>query len=166
MKLEIDISEHEWEYLNKLVANGDQLGHYERLLVNGRSKTEWIPVNEKMPEVTGYYLIQYSRAICRDEMAVAYYSVEEKESDSNYEWEFKPCCGEYKEVVAWRPLPKPHSEVDLVKSLVKSIPLDKVKQAKEEISKSCYKACITDDGVIRESKVLEILDRLMESEEK
>lgn len=46
-----------------------------------------------------------------------------------------------------------------------SIPLDKVKQAKEEISKSCYKACITDDGVIRESKVLEILDKLIESED-
>jgi hypothetical protein len=45
-----------------------------------------------------------------------------------------------------------------------SIPLDKVEQAKEEISKSCYKACITDDGVIRESKVLEILDKLIESE--
>lgn len=43
----------------------------------------------------------------------------------------------------------------------RSIPLDKVEQAKEEISKSCYKACITDDGVIRESKVLEILDRLI-----
>lgn len=35
MQILIDISEHEWEYLNKLVANGDQLGHYERLLVNG-----------------------------------------------------------------------------------------------------------------------------------
>lgn len=30
-----------------------------------------------------------------------------------------------------------------------TIPLDKVEQAKEKISKSCYKACITDDGVIR-----------------
>jgi hypothetical protein len=49
---------------------------------------------------------------------------------------------------------------------VKAIPLDKVKEAREEISKSCYKACITDDGVIRESKVLEILDKLIESEEK
>lgn len=45
-----------------------------------------------------------------------------------------------------------------------SIPLDKVKEAREEISKGCYKACIDDDGVIRESKVLEILDRLIESE--
>lgn len=31
----INISKHEWEYINKLVENGDQLGHYERLLVNG-----------------------------------------------------------------------------------------------------------------------------------
>lgn len=31
----INISKHEWEYLNKLVENGDQFGHYERLLVNG-----------------------------------------------------------------------------------------------------------------------------------
>lgn len=32
----INITKHEWEYLNKLVENGDQLGHYERLLVNGK----------------------------------------------------------------------------------------------------------------------------------
>lgn len=31
----INIAKHEWEYLNKLVENGDQLGHYERLVVNG-----------------------------------------------------------------------------------------------------------------------------------
>ena len=49
---------------------------------------------------------------------------------------------------------------------IKAVSLDKVKQAKEEISKSCYKACITDDGVIMESKVLEILDKLIESEGK
>lgn len=47
---------------------------------------------------------------------------------------------------------------------VQAIPLDKVKQAREEISKSCYKACITDDGDIKESKVLAILDKLIESE--
>lgn len=47
-----------------------------------------------------------------------------------------------------------------------SIPLDRIKEAKEKISKSCYKACITDDGVIRESKVLGILDKLIESEDK
>ena len=35
IELVINITEHEWEYLNKLVKNGDQLGHYERLLVNG-----------------------------------------------------------------------------------------------------------------------------------
>lgn len=35
IELVINITKYEWEYLNKLVENGDQLGHYERLLVNG-----------------------------------------------------------------------------------------------------------------------------------
>ena len=48
---------------------------------------------------------------------------------------------------------------------IQAIPLDRIKQAKEEISKSCYKACITDDGVIKESKVLEILDKLIAESE-
>lgn len=74
----------------------------------------WTPVSEGMPKKTDYYLIQYSRKICPDEMAVAFYDVEEKESDPNYSWEFKPNCGEYKEVIAWMPLLgkyKPKSEV-------------------------------------------------------
>ena len=33
----INITRQEWEYLNKLVENGDQLGHYERLIANGKS---------------------------------------------------------------------------------------------------------------------------------
>lgn len=45
-----------------------------------------------------------------------------------------------------------------------AIPIEEIEKAKEEISKSCYKACITDDGVIRESKVLEILDKLVGGE--
>ena len=39
--------------------------------------------------------------------------------------------------------------------------VDRIKKAREEVSKSCYKACITDDGVIRESKVLAIIDKLI-----
>lgn len=35
MKVVVNITKREWEYLNKLVENGDQLRHYERLLVNG-----------------------------------------------------------------------------------------------------------------------------------
>jgi hypothetical protein len=67
---------------------------------------KWIPVSERLPKITDFYLIQYSREICGDEITVAYYSVEEKRSDPDYEWEFKPHCGEYKEVIAWMPLPK------------------------------------------------------------
>ena len=69
--------------------------------------TRWIPCSERMPEVTGYYLIQYSRRICSDEMAVAFYSVEEAEIDENYTWEFKPFA-DCKEVIAWMPLPQPY----------------------------------------------------------
>lgn len=68
----------------------------------------WISVSEELPKNTDYYLIQYSRKYCHDELAVAFYDVEEKESDPDYEWEFKPNCGEYKEVIAWMPLPKPY----------------------------------------------------------
>ena len=35
IKVIVNITKHEWEYLNKLVENGDQLGHHERLIVNG-----------------------------------------------------------------------------------------------------------------------------------
>jgi len=66
----------------------------------------WTLVSESMPKDTDYYLIQYSTECCSDEMAVVYYSVEEKRSDPDYDWEFHPQCGEYKEVIAWMPLPE------------------------------------------------------------
>lgn len=72
-------------------------------------QTKMIPVSESMPEKTDYYLIQYSREACPDEMAVAFYSVEEAEVDSNYTWEFKPLA-DCKEVIAWQPLPEPYEE--------------------------------------------------------
>ena len=67
----------------------------------------WIPVSERLPEKTDYYIIQYSREVCPDEMAVAFYSVEEAEVDSNYTWEFKPIA-DCKDVIAWQPLPQPY----------------------------------------------------------
>lgn len=54
-------------------------------------------------------MIQYSREVCPDEMAVAFYSVEEAEVDSNYTWEFKPIA-DCKEVIAWQPLPELYEE--------------------------------------------------------
>jgi hypothetical protein len=35
MKVEIEIAEHEWDYLSKLAENGDILGHYERIISGG-----------------------------------------------------------------------------------------------------------------------------------
>ena len=45
------------------------------------------------------------------------------------------------------------TEQDIVKPYLDTL--------KVNISQCCYKACLTDDGVIRESKVLEIIDSLL-----
>ena len=59
-----------------------------------------------MPKKTGYYLVQYTRKYCRDEMAVAFYSVEEARCDDDYTWEIET-FSDIKEVIAWMPLPEP-----------------------------------------------------------
>ena len=69
----------------------------------------WTPCSERLPEHTGFYLIQHSRECCADEMAVAFYSVEEHEIDPDDCWEFSS-VGDVKEVIAWMPLPKPYTE--------------------------------------------------------
>ncbi len=78
-------------------------------LPNVLPEVKWIPIKDRMPSITGYYLIQYTRAVCADEMAVAFYSVEEKELDPNYTWEFKTNGGDCKEVIAWMSLPEPYN---------------------------------------------------------
>lgn len=104
----IDLLEKEKAYM--LSHGGDrQAIALDAAIKALEQEPRWTPISEGMPKVTGYYLIQYSREICADEMAVAFYDVEEKESDPDYEWEFKPNCGEYKEVIAWMPLPKAYN---------------------------------------------------------
>lgn len=70
---------------------------------------KWISCSDRLPEHTGFYLIQHSRECCADEMAVAFYSVEEHEIDPDDCWEFSP-VGDAQEVIAWMPLPKPYQE--------------------------------------------------------
>ena len=69
----------------------------------------WTPCSERLPEHTGFYLIQHSRECCADEMAVAFYSVEEHEIDPDDCWEFSS-VGDVQEVIAWMPLPEPYTE--------------------------------------------------------
>ena len=70
----------------------------------------WIPCSpETMPKKTNYYLVQYTRKYCRNEMAVAFYSVEEARCDDDYTWEIE-IFSDIKEVIAWMPLPKPYEE--------------------------------------------------------
>ena len=97
------------KHLPSVQPNLAQLLAYECGKASAQPEQRWIPCSERLPETTGYYLIQYSRRICQDEMAVAFYSVEEAELDKNYTWEFKPFA-DLKEVIAWMPLPKPYKE--------------------------------------------------------
>jgi hypothetical protein len=68
---------------------------------------KWIPVSERMPEKTDFYLIQHTRKYCPDEMAVAFYSAQEANADPNYTWEFETIA-DVQEVIAWMPLPEPY----------------------------------------------------------
>lgn len=82
-----------------------------RLLIP-QPERKWIPCSpETMPKKTGHYLVQYTRKYCRNEMAVAFYSVEEARCDDDYTWEIETFY-DIKDVIAWRPLPEPYREDD------------------------------------------------------
>lgn len=101
LKAQLSAKDATLDDVSTAYENGYKQGKFEAL--------QWIPCNERMPEVSDYYLIQHSRRICQDEMAVAFYSVEEAELDKNYTWEFKPFA-DCKEVIAWMSLPSPYQE--------------------------------------------------------
>lgn len=77
-------------------------------------ENKWIPCSERMPKVTDYYLIQHTRQICHDEMAVAFYSVEEARCDKDYDWEFET-MSDVQEVIAWQPLPEEYRKAEQMK---------------------------------------------------
>lgn len=61
---------------------------------------EWIPCSERLPEKTGYYLVQLSRKLPIEDYAdrvVALYNGEDKEF-MTYE----------RFIIAWQPLPEPY----------------------------------------------------------
>lgn len=67
---------------------------------NVGSKSGWTPCSEKLPEETGYYLVQLSRKLPNEDYAdrvVVLYNAEEKEF----------MCYE-KLIKAWMPLPEPY----------------------------------------------------------
>lgn len=86
IELVVNITKHEWEYLNKLVENGDQLGHYERLLVNGT------PIEPSMVryEGDGYAdgEMVYDYAYCPN------CNHETEEDSENWGSSFCPECGQ------------------------------------------------------------------------
>ena len=96
-------------------AEHRDLWHYEQalseikeMLETSQPEPQWIPCSpETMPKKTDYYLVQYTRKYCRNEMAVAFYSVEEARCDDDYTWEIET-FSDIKEVIAWMPLPEPY----------------------------------------------------------
>lgn len=69
-------------------------------VIAGLSADDWIPCSERLPEETGYYLVQLSKKLPNEDYAdrvVVLYNAEEKEF----------MC--YKKlIVAWQPLPEPY----------------------------------------------------------
>lgn len=103
-----------YKVLNDMPSARSDLSDYSDKLWRAayeRGKAEaqrWIPCTpETMPKKTDYYLVQYTRKYCRDEMAVAFYSVEEARCDDDYTWEIET-FSDIKEVIAWKPLPEPY----------------------------------------------------------
>ena len=68
--------------------------------VNQMLIQDWIPCSEKLPEETGYYLVQLKEKIVSEDYAdrtVALYSGEDK------------CFMSYEKlIIAWQPLPEPY----------------------------------------------------------
>lgn len=118
----------------------------------------WIPVGERLPEEGQRVFVTQ---IVRDRTVVYCTTFPFEKIKEKY-------------ITAWMPLPKPYEPQESEKKKIEkvalkdieiiqgeTIPLDKVKQAREEIENR-----VTYDGIyIDRADVLEILDKLIESEE-
>lgn len=70
---------------------------------------KWIPVAEQVPERTGDYLVTYTRELCANEMAVAFFSREDYECNDPQPWECR-ALGDMQEIIAWMPLPEVYND--------------------------------------------------------
>ena len=73
--------------------------------------------------------------------------------DTDYECDYISHTCDYDEVLEKVEYADVITEEEIVKPYLEKL--------KERVSKSCYKALITDDGNIKESKVLQIIDNLL-----
>lgn len=96
------------ERLRQRRGEAREILNYIQQLPPAQPEQRWTPCTpETMPKKTDYYLVQYTRKYCRDEMAVAFYSVEEARCDDDYTWEIET-FSDIKEVIAWMHLPEPY----------------------------------------------------------
>ena len=64
----------------------------------GKDVFEWIPVSERLPEMSGYYLVTKYKENANIPVLV----------DCNFYFDSEWCCTG--DVMAWRPLPAPYTE--------------------------------------------------------
>lgn len=93
--------ENSYAFKNLLI---ETIGKYEdtgftpQEILGGRMPTGWIPVWERLPEYSGFYLV------CLDDDYIT--SVEyATDKSGNQDWELWADSGE---VIAWMPLPEPY----------------------------------------------------------
>ena len=65
----------------------------------------WIPVSERLPDESGYYLIQQDCCGVMEYMRVARYNSQMQKFRNAEAYRY------YKKVIAWQPLPEPYNEV-------------------------------------------------------
>lgn len=68
--------------------------------INVGSKSDWIPVENGLPEKSGWYLVQLSASIPHEDYAVRVVAL--------YDGEEKVFMCYEKLIVAWQPLPEPY----------------------------------------------------------
>ena len=72
-----------------------------------KSDIKWTLCSEQQPLHTGWYLVTYTRKICRNEVAVAFFSREDYEAHDPNPWEITTYA-DCEEIIAWQPCPSPY----------------------------------------------------------
>lgn len=78
----------------------------QNLRDNGVFVSSWIPVSERLPKESGYYLVNvYIEDCCFSEVSICWFAHSDDYSITAGEWRE---CADDELVTAWMPLPEPY----------------------------------------------------------
>ena len=126
MKITIDISDYEYEWINNAYNIPEELRVLiaERI-INGSFKDKWIPCSVAMPEKYGEYQITWTTSVSKNRLigAAEYDLSMEYDHDNNRfkgEWILDEYIKAYPDVkvIAWRELPEPYRGEQDAKNLL------------------------------------------------